>query len=141
MCQDCGKEFERSLASLNHFNTGVYCQDCNNSQLEEITKQILQKHNIEYKTQVKYEGLLGLGGKYLSYDFYLPNFNLLLELQGIQHKEFRLGFHKNKADFHRQLVHDKRKKQYAIDHNISFLEIWYYDIDNIEEILVKQLNL
>ena len=141
ICQDCGKEFKRSLASLNHFNTGVYCQDCNNSQLEEITKQILQKHNITYTREVKFDKLLGLGGKYLSYDFYLPNFNLLLELQGIQHKEFRPGLHKTYADFERQLEHDRRKKQYSIDHNINFLEIWYYDIDNIEQILTKQLNL
>lgn len=47
----------------------------------------------------------------------------------------------SKEKFERQLEHDRRKKQYAIDHNINFLEIWYYDVDNIEEILIKQLNL
>lgn len=141
ICQECGKEFDRSLLALNARNCGVYCTDCNNSQLEETTKRILQKYNIEYKREIKYEGLLGIGGRNLSYDFYLPKYNLLLELQGEQHEHFIKGIHRIQRNFERQLVHDKRKKQYAIDHNINFLEIWYYDIDNIEEILTKQLNL
>lgn len=37
--------------------------------------------------------------------------------------------------------HDKRKRNYAKEHNINLLEIWYYDMDNIEEILIKELNL
>ena len=141
ICQNCGSFFERSLSHINQCDSGVYCIDCNNSQLEEITKRILQKYNIEYKSQVKYDGLIGLGNGNLSYDFYLPNYNLLIECQGEQHEHYCKGFHKNKADFERQLEHDRRKKQYAIDHNINFLEIWYYDIDNIEKILIKQLNL
>lgn len=141
ICQECGKEFDRSLLALNARNCGVYCTDCNNSQLEEATKRILQKYNIEYKREIKYEGLLGIGGRKLSYDFYLPKYNLLLELQGEQHEHFIKGIHRIQRNFERQLEHDRRKKQYAIDHNINFLEIWYYDIDNIEEILTKQLNL
>lgn len=141
ICQECGKEFDRSLLALNARNCGVYCTDCNNSQLEETTKRILQKYNIEYKREIKYEGLLGIGGRNLSYDFYLPKYNLLLELQGEQHEHYCKGLHKTKKDFERQLEHDKRKREYAKQHNIKLLEIWYYDIDNIENILVKELNL
>ena len=32
-------------------------------------------------------------------------------------------------------IHDKRKQQYAKDHMIDLLEIWYYDYNNIENIL------
>lgn len=139
ICEECGEEFERRLDNLNRFDK-VICNDCNNSQLEEITKRILQKYNIEYISQKEYKGLLGLGGGNLSYDFYLPQYNTLIECQGIQHKKWIEGWI-TKEGFERQLEHDRRKKQYAIDHNINFLEIWYYDIDNIEEILIKQLNL
>ena len=141
ICEKCGKEFDRSLINLNVRNSGVFCQDCNNSQLEEITKQVLQKYNIKYIPQKEYDGLIGLGNGNLSYDFYLPDYNLLIECQGEQHEHYCKGFHKNKKDFERQLEHDRRKKQYTIDQNINFLEIWYYDIDNIEDILTKQLNL
>ena len=141
ICQECGKEFDRSLSNLNYYNCGVYCTDCNNSELEETTKQVLQKYNIKYISQVKYEGLLGLGGGNLSYDFYLPNYNLLLELQGEQHEHFIKGIHRIQRNFEKQLEHDHRKREYAKQHNIKLLEIWYYDMDNIEDILVKELNL
>ena len=141
ICENCGSEFERSLASLNKANTGVFCRECNSSQLEIKTKDILEKYNINYNSQVEYEGLLGLGNRNLSYDFYLPDYNLLIECQGEQHERFVKGFHETKEVFEKQLEHDKRKKEYAEKHNINLLEIWYYDIDNIEDILINELNL
>ena len=90
---------------------------------------------------MKYDSLIGLGGGNLSYDFYLPDYNLLIECQGIQHESYTKGFHKTKKDFERQLEHDRRKREYAKQHNIKLLEIWYYDMDNIEDILIKELEL
>ena len=84
--------------------------------------------------------MLGLKGGNLSYDFYLPDYNLLIECQGIQHEKWVKNWI-TKEDFEKQLEHDKRKKQYAKEHNINLLEIWYYDIDNIENILINELNL
>lgn len=141
ICEKCGEEFERDLNHLNRNNTGVICRNCTSSQLEQETSKILQKYNIKYISQKEYKGLIGINDGNLSYDFYLPNYNLLIECQGEQHQRYCKGFHKNKEDFERQLEHDRRKKQYSIDHSINFLEIWYYDISDIEEILTKQLNL
>lgn len=141
ICEKCGKEFERNLNSLNAKNCGVFCRDCNNSELEETTKRILQKYNKLFIPQKTFNNLLGLGGGNLSYDFYLPDYNLLIECQGIQHESYTKGFHKTKKDFERQLEHDKRKREYSKQHNIKLLEIWYYDMNNIEDILIKELNL
>ena len=140
ICQECGEEFDRSLLNLNKNNTGVICRNCVSSQLEQETSKILQKYNNEYEREKEFEKLIGKGNKPLRYDFYLQDYNLLIECQGIQHKEWQKTWI-TKKDFERQLEHDRRKKQYAIDYKINFLEIWYYDIDNIEEILTKQLNL
>ena len=141
ICEKCGNEFERSLHTLNRRDTGVVCRDCNSSQLETKTKNILEKYNIKYNPQVEYNDLIGLGSGNLSYDFYLPDYNLLIECQGIQHEKFTKGFHKTEECFMKQLEHDKRKRNYAKEHNINLLEIWYYDMDNIEGILIKELNL
>ena len=141
ICENCGKEFERSLANLNQKDIGVKCKECSSSELEYKTKKILTKYNIKYKGQVEYGGLLGLKGGNLSYDFYLPNYNLLIECQGKQHEQFCKGFHMTEEDFKKQLEHDRRKKEYAKEHNINLLEIWYYDIDNIEEILLETLQI
>lgn len=141
ICENCGSEFERSLTSLNKANTGVFCRECNSSQLEIRTKDILIKYNVKYNIQVEYNGLIGLGNGNLSYDFYLPTYNLLIECQGEQHERFVKGLHKTKKDFEKQLEHDKRKREYAKKNNIDLLEIWYYDVDNIENILIEKLQI
>ena len=141
ICEKCGREFERSLDSLNQNDTGVVCVSCQSSKLEQNTKVILDKYNIEYKTQVTYEDLIGLKGGLLSYDFYLPKYNILLECQGIQHEKFTKGLHESKKDFLKQLEHDRRKFEYAMKNNYIPMEIWYWNIDNIEEILIRELGL
>jgi len=89
--------------------------------------------------QKSFDGLLGVGNGLLSYDFYLPEYNLLIEYQGLQHEKYVKGFHKNKKAFEIQVEHDKRKKEYTLSYGYNFLEIWYYDFNNIETILQNTL--
>lgn len=95
--------------------------------------------NNYYIPQKEFDGLLGLGNGNLSYDFYLPNlqYNLLIEYQG----EFHDGNNRKqtKEDKKRQKEHDRRKKNYALNNKYNFLEIWYWDYDNVEKILEKEL--
>lgn len=98
---------------------------------------------INYTKQKVYDNLVGVNDGLLSYDFYLPKYNLLIEYQGIQHEkpiDFS-GKNKNVAieKFKKQKEHDKRKNNYAKQNNIDLLEIWYYDFDNIENILKNYL--
>lgn len=95
----------------------------------------------EYVHQVTYEGLVGLGGKQLSYDFYIPSLNILIEYQG----EFHDGNGGKGNDYimsklEIQTEHDKRKREYALNNDIKLLEIWYYDYNNINEILKEILK-
>jgi very-short-patch-repair endonuclease len=87
--------------------------------------------------------LVGVKNGNLSYDFYLPNHNLLIEYQGVQHEkpiDFEgKGKKYAKQIFKKQQEHDKRKREYAIINSINLLEIWYWDFDNIEEILTEIL--
>ena len=83
--------------------------------------------------------LRGVNNGILSYDFYLPMYNLFVEFQGEQHKR-PIDFFGGEEKFKVQQEHDKRKREYAKEHNINLLEIWYYDFSNIEEILTKTLN-
>ena len=63
---------------------------------------------------------------------------MLIEYQG----EFHDGtaWQQTEIDFLRQQEHDKRKRNYALKHNIHLLEIWYWDYDNIEQVLNDTLN-
>ena len=82
--------------------------------------------------------MIGLKEGLLSYDFYLPKYNLLIEYQGEYHDG---SVHKEtKERFERQQEHDRRKREYAERNNIKLLEIWYWDFDNIEEILKEMVK-
>ena len=100
----------------------------------------LSKNNINYQSQKKFDNLIGIGGNPLSYDFYLPDYKILIEAQGIQHEK-SVELFGGKEQFERQQEHDKRKKEYAENNGYKLLEIWYYDYDRIEEILVKELEV
>ena len=157
-CKD-GKheDYPRKIQSSNSYN--FRCPECQYSKGEEVISNYFiskgfikisqkdfelltqDKYNVNYYIpQKEFDGLIGLKGGLLSYDFYLPKYNLLIEYQGIQHEQYTPGLHKSKKDFEKQLEHDKRKKEYANDNNINLFEIWYYDFDRIEEILEIVLN-
>ena len=151
------EDYYRSIDSSNNHN--FRCPECNNSKGEEmISINLINKGFVKisqeefnklidnnkynknyYIPQMKYDGLVGLGNGLLSYDFYIPKLNHLIEYQGEMHERFIRGIHKSIKDFEKQQEHDRRKKEYAQIHNINLLEIWYWDFDKIEKILDTKL--
>ena len=144
ICEKCGKEFKRAMCKINknNYETLVLCSECaSKSTLEIKTLDIFDKYSVNYEYQKEFNGLIGLGGGNLSYDFYLPDYNILLEDQGEQHEKHCPGLQPTYEDFLKQQEHDKRKFEYAINNNYIPMEIWYWDYDNIEEILIRELEL
>lgn len=123
-----------------HLINGHGCRHCTCSIGENKIKQFLEENNIEYVAQKFYEDLKGTKGRVLTYDFYLPEHNLLIEFQGKQHEK-PIKYFGGKEQFEIQQEHDKRKREYAKSHNINLLEIWYYDVEKIELILNEALGL
>lgn len=138
ICNECKNEWKVKINSRTSFDSG--CPRCNKSKGEKRISEILTNNNINFLIQKTFNELLGLGNRQLSYDFYLPEYNLLIEYQGEQHKKYCKGFYKSKKDFERQQEHDKRKREYAKINNINLLEIWYWDFDNIPTILLNVVN-
>lgn len=119
---------------------GSGCPKCSLSHGEREIMKYLDSRNILYESQKKYSDLVGIGGGMLSYDFYLPEYNLLIEFQGEQHENPHGGIFGGIERFRIQKEHDKRKKCYAQTNGINFFEIWYYDQKNIEQLLSYKLN-
>lgn len=118
-----------------------YSCGCIKSKGEHKIATYLNKINLKYISQATYDDLMGVGNGKLSYDFYIPDYNLLIEFQGDQHERpCRFPNCDNEQQFKIQQEHDKRKREYAKNHNIKLLEIWYYDYDNIENILKNELK-
>lgn len=135
LCKDHG-EFNISWNNLNKFEG---CPVCHSSTGERKIFHYLKENNIKFEHPFRFNGLVGLGGKKLSYDFYIPDYNLLIEYQGEQHEKPVLFFSSDiniaKQNFAKQVEHDNRKRNYANTNGYNLLEIWYYDFNNIEDIL------
>lgn len=136
-CRICGKEYHTNLSSA---IVGGGCKNCNHtiSKGEKFISAYLSKNNIEYELHKTYRGLNGVGNRPLSYDFYLPKNNLLIEFQGEQHYKpipiFREGYFKT------QLEHDRRKREYAKNNGIELLEIEYTQINNIDKLIERKIS-
>lgn len=98
------------------------------SSLEEHIIKILQKEKIKFQREKTYPDLK-FG--YYRFDFFLPQYNLLIEVDGAQHYKFSKIFHKKRQDFLKAQERDRRKNSYALSHNIPLYRIPYFEIENI----------
>lgn len=142
-CRDCEYQWESSILNRTYGNG---CPECNKSKGEKrITKYFVLK-DIYYIPQKEFDGLIGLGNGLLSYDFYLPQYNLLIEYDGEFHY-IPIKLYKNEPikyaeeRLQKQQIHDQLKTQYALNYNINLLRIPYWEFDNIEQILERELIL
>ena len=136
MCKDCGTIWYPITSNL---LKGEGCPHCSCSHGENTIRNYLDSNSINYKYQKRFDDLVGVGGGKLSYDFYLPDYNLLIEYQGIQHIKPVSKFG-GELQFKTQQEHDMRKRNYADNNGYNFLEIWYYE-KNIETILNNSLSI
>lgn len=135
----CNNIFEFKPANM--YNHAIHiCPYCypKNSNGERAIENFFYNNEIPFDLHKTFKDLRGVNNGLLSYDFYLENYNLLIEFQGIQHYKPVDKFGGEKQ-FKIQLEHDKRKREYACNHNIELLKIPYFDIDNIDSILSKKL--
>jgi hypothetical protein len=66
-----------------HHIKGVGCPKCNQSKGERMIEIFLKRNNIEYISQMKFDGCFYQNK--LPFDFYLPKYNICIEFNGIQH--------------------------------------------------------
>lgn len=122
-----------------HINVKCGCPFCKSSQGENYIEKILVKNKIKFKRQKTFKNCKLQ--KLLPFDFYLEDYDVLIEYNGFQHYEFFKFFHKTKKEFLKRIERDQIKWQYAKDNNIKLLEIPYWiDDSKIEKIILKEIN-
>lgn len=112
------------------------CPKCNKSKGEKIISWFLNKNNIPHKEQMKFENCKKKS--ILPFDFYLPEHNMCIEFNGIQHYEpiKNMG---GKIDFKKRLENDDIKSVFCKKNKIKLLTIKYDE--KIVSILKKELNI
>ena len=127
----CGKIFRVTPRDL------LYHSHCPcisiKSKGEDLIKNFLLENNIIFEEQKRLPGMMKA-----PYDFYLPNYNLLIEFQGRQHYEAVDKFG-GEEQLKTQQDIDLRKHQLAKKLNIDLLCISFKDKNKIKDILVQRL--
>lgn len=119
---------------------GSGCPVCKESKGEQRLRRYFNDNNIDFESQKTFDNLVGVGGKLLRFDFYLPEYNVLIEYQGEFHNNNIPNNFQSKSKYLRQVEHDNRKKIFSQNNGFGFIEIWYWDYENIENILDKYLR-
>lgn len=72
-------------------------------------------------------------------DFILPNEKVWIEYDGGQHFEWKEGM-MSEEEYKISQNNDRIKNEYAKEHGWKLIRIPYWEFDNIEEILEKEIN-
>lgn len=78
--------------------------------------------------------------QYFLADFYLPDLNLIIEMNGQQHYQYVEHFNTKNWTFEDQQIRDETLRVYCRDHGINLLEIKYDEISRIPKILAKTVK-
>lgn len=99
------------------------------SSYEEQIIRILRAAGVKFIREKTYSDLRG--GRF-RFDFYLPGFNCLLEIDGEQHFKQIEKFQRTRADFLKQQENDRRKNSYCLANDIPLFRIPYWELPNIK---------
>ncbi len=117
---------------------GSSCPICRESTGESSIRVFLEKHEIFFEREKMYPDCIDV--KKLKFDFYLPDFNICIEYDGIQHFK-PVDVFGGREEFLQRQKKDKIKNLYCEDKNINLIRISYLEKDNIESILKNKLDI
>lgn len=129
-CTKCNSVFS---IKASHLLAGHGCGICTKSIGEERIKEFLDNNNVNYIREHRFEDCRGIK-RLLPFDFYIPQFNICIEYQGVQHYQPVDIFGGIKA-FKTQQTNDCLKKQYCESKHIKLIEIPYWKQNQINNIL------
>ena len=113
-----------------------------NSKGEDKIKKYLETQKIKFYQQYRFEDCRD--ERTLPFDFYLPDYNICIEYDGIQHFEPQDFAGKGENWAEQQLLSTKNKDEiksnYCKNNNIKLIRISYLEFNNIEGILENKLK-
>ncbi len=132
---ECSKHGVFVQKPRDHYR-GSGCPKCISSRGETLVRVILEQHNIRYEEQKTFEDLNHKNK--LRCDFYLPDYNTVIEYNGLQHYEPISVF--GGIDGLIQTQNRDVIKYNYLEMNKINLIIIRYDNDNVRDYLTQQLR-
>lgn len=135
-CPNCGFEKQMSFNALTE--KGFSCPLCSDgvSFGEKYVASVLNQLEVEFETQKRF---LWLNDRF--YDFYLPTYNMIIEVHGLQHYSKEMGNWKTTLE--EQQENDRIKEYTAMENGISryiIIDARRSDENYIKENTILQLS-
>ena len=114
------------------------CGECNCSKGEQKIISILEENNIEYEYQKSFDGCrFPETNAIAKFDFYLPDYNLLIEYDGQQHFKPGVSGWYTPEKFEKQKQRDLYKDAWCLENGIKLIRIPFtmYETMTISDIL------
>jgi len=100
----------------------------------------LKDNKIRFEKEYTFDKCRSPKNYLLRFDFYLLDYNVLIEYQG-QHHYFPVNKKRRAKTVHNKTkIHDGIKKQFCKSNNLPLIDIPYYEKDNIYSILDTYLK-
>jgi very-short-patch-repair endonuclease len=131
MCPKHG-EFEQLH---NHHILGQGCPICKESKGEKVVRNYLKHNNLDFIKQKRFTECRDI--RPLPFDFYLPDYNICIEYDGIQHFKPIKRFGGEKG-YEKIIKTDKIKTEFCLKNNIKLIRLKYND--DINERLNYEFN-
>lgn len=133
----CKKHGDFNVSPDHFLRKGVYCPSCSASKGEKKVKDFLETLGVEFETEKAFNKCKK--EKALRFDFYISDYNLLIEYQGEQHYQpvFIFG---GEDSFKKTQLRDQIKRDFCQKNGIDLLEI-KYNSDNWREEILTAISL
>lgn len=136
-CQcDCGNE-KITLGKSLRAGLVLSC-GCLHSKGEAKIEKILNNLNITFVKQYHIDELKSEKNHYLYFDFYLPDYNIIIEYQGEQHYQNIHSWY-NEEGFNQLRQRDEQKRIFCKNKNIKLIEIPYTDYRVLNEEYIRRV--
>lgn len=129
-CPFCGKEF---ISLISNVKTGAVVS-CGCKFVSIVSKgeqkicEILEENNIKFEREKIFKDFISnKNNQHYRYDFYLPDYNVLIEYDGEHH--YKKSFENGR--YEETIENDEIKNQYAKKHDIKLIRIPYTDYKNL----------
>jgi hypothetical protein len=139
LCNHCGNTFTNTPTNIIRYNEGCpYC--CPKSKMENEIETLLIDNNIRFIREKKFDWLKNK--RSLSLDFYLPEYNMAIECQGIQHFDNKSFFSKNSNLIENDIIKNRVCKEHGIQiiYYANYKCNFNYNVITNADIIIDMLN-
>lgn len=133
-CKICNYIWESKPNNI--INNDKICPGCRESKGEKKIRKFLECNNIVYIKEKRFKKCKYI--RTLPFDFYLPHYNLCIEYDGALHFE-EVDYFGGLEGLEKRKEKDKIKNNFCKKNDINLLRIPYWEFENINKILEKNL--